>query len=537
MRHWLLAICVAGSLATSENARSQELRLEVGSELEDYLRVLQLRGLVPGTPFSIRSLSLNEAAGLVTDSVHPWLETYAFRRPPTGSPSSSILTFFMPEAYSIINSGYPRSTNDGALWAGKGATLAASTGARIRWGPLSATLLPVTYYAANDEFPMAPVMGGDLSPYAYPWGGGTIDYPQRLGDEPLGRVDWGQSHLRLRLGGFTAGYGTENLWLGPAFQNAVVLSNTAPGFPHLDLGTSWPVSIGIGTLAVTVLYGQLRESAFFDTIPDNDRRFFSGLALSYQPRWIRGLSVGAQRVHYRRWSELDASDFFAPVGGFFNWGGVEPATGAAVNDSADQLMSVHARWLFPSAGFEAFAEWARNDFSGDLRDFLLEPDHSTGFTFGFMQTLGAGRGFTRIRGEITHLGRLLPIEIRASPTYYHHGIVRQGYTHRGQLLGAGIGPGSNSAYFGVDRYTTGGRIGGFLQWVRYGDDAFFANFAQLVREGHEVEVAAGLSVLRFVGPLDLGATLTLMRDLNRYYVIRNDVTNVNLRLRVAWRGS
>ena len=46
-------------------------------------------------------------------------------------------------------------------------------------------------------------------------------------------------------------------------------------------------------------------------------------------------------------------------------------------------------------------------------------------------------------------------------------------------------------------------------------NAYFANFPDRVYLGHDVEVAIGLSAFRFVGPVDIGVSLTLMRDLNR----------------------
>ena len=112
----------------------------------------------------------------------------------------------------------------------------------------------------------------------------------------------------------------------------------------------------------------------------------------------------------------------APFGRFFREAVRDPNTGRVVNDSLDQLLSVHARWTFPQVGFEAYVEWARNDFSGNLRDFLVEPDHSSGYTVGFWKMLPSGEGTIVLRGELTHLGRLLPREVRRSPTYYVHGL-------------------------------------------------------------------------------------------------------------------
>ena len=61
--------------------------------------------------------------------------------------------------------------------------------------------------------------------------------------------------------GVGAGLSTENLWLGPGLRNSILLTNNAPGFPHLFLGTSKPVDIYIGSLDVLALWGQLTARA------------------------------------------------------------------------------------------------------------------------------------------------------------------------------------------------------------------------------------------------------------------------------------
>ena len=56
-----------------------------------------------------------------------------------------------------------------------------------------------------------------------------------------------------------------------------------------------------------------------------------------------------------------------------------------------------------------------------------------------------------------------------APTFYVHTAAVEGYTNLGQLLGAAIGPGSNSQFLGLDRYTSRGRWGVFFERVRYDD--------------------------------------------------------------------
>ena len=119
-----------------------------------------------------------------------------------------------------------------------------------------------------------------------------------------------------------------------------------------------------------------------------------------------------------------------------------------------------------------------------------------------------------------------------------HSYALEGYTNRGQLIGAAIGPGSNSQYLGLDRYSSSGRWGVFLERVRYDDDDFYTlvrgvPFAYLL---HQVDLTLGVSALRFTGPLDVGLSLELTRELNRYFRDHNDVTNVKLGFSATWKA-
>src|SRR6185503_8435849 len=146
-------------------------------------------------------------------------------------------------------------------------------------------------------------------------------------------------------------------------------------------------------------------------------------------------------------------------------------------------------WVLPPAGFEVYLEWARNDHNIDFRDLLLEPDHSQAVTIGFQKSLGRGGKRSRIRGEWTNLSRSQTFQVRDTPPYYVHHLVTQGYTQHGQIIGAGIGPGSDSQQIAFDHYSGQGRWGVFLRRVRLDDDAYYTAFAPTsYYEGHQVEL-------------------------------------------------
>ena len=174
----------------------------------------------------------------------------------------------------------------------------------------------------------------------------------------------------------------------------------------------------------------------------------------------------------------------------------------------------------------------RNDHNINFRDLLLEPDHSQAITMGFQKSLGNGAHRSRLRGEWANLSRSQTFQVRATPPYYVHHLVTQGYTQRGQIIGAAIGPGSDSQQLGFDHYTTGGRWGFFVQRVRYDDDAYYTLFKSETTDGHQVEITGGMSVFRFVRGLQVGGLLAVSQQLNRHYVVNNDVTNLNLQLTI-----
>ena len=519
-------------------ASAQYIRL--GSPLDDYERLLELDSGLVNAPLLFRSPSLLAELGPVArDTLHPWHARYPFAAP-APRPSRPTIDLLDPVLVSVYNSAYPRGGNDGALWAGRGGTVGLSAGARLRWGPVTAVLDPTVSWDQNRTFTLPPDTGlgiarPGLSRYAYPWQNGEIDWPLRFGAASFTSVDWGQSGIRVTGGPATIGFSTENMWWGPAFQNPIIMSNNAPGFPHLDLGTSRPVWIGIGRAELRIIWGRLQESAYFDTISTNNGRLFSGAVLGFAPKWIPGLTLGLTRVFYQTWDSLGVADF-TDIFQTFLKAGLASAGNPEGEDKRDQIVSLVARWTLPAAGFQAYVEWARNDHSRDLRDLLTEPEHSRAYTVGFQQLLRGAVARWRLRGEFTTLGRDASVLTRATPPFYVHPLVRQGYTNNGQLIGAAIGPGSQSEILQLDRFGPSGRVGGFVQRVRFDDDAYYTSFAPTL--GHEAlftELSAGLRATRFVGPLDVSGSLTLSRELNRYYQVGNDVTNVMLTLGARWR--
>lgn len=467
------------------------------------LRTAQLDGTAPLSSLTIRTASSDRALARC-----PAAESTQGGR---GSwyPALTLLPVRMR---SIYNSAYPLNVNTGALWAGRGASGTVEAGAELRVGPLTATLYPLAGYQENADFAIRGPARRGASEFAYS-GHPNIDWPQRHGDRPFRTLHPGQSSIRIEGLGLSAGFSTENMWIGPAQRMPLMMSNTGPGFPHLFARTQRPLDLRIGTVEANVFWGRLTESDYLDGLPENDRRLLVGATAVFQPVFLPGLYLGAHRSWIVPWEQPEwrALDYL-----------VQPFTDLRGNPRNDnKLFSLFARWVLTPAEFEVYAEWGREDGWGEWMDFIREPDHSQVYMLG-LQKLTHARGATlRWWGELAHLESALPLRGgRGVKTMYTHNELFQGYTHRGQLLGAWIGPGSDAQIVGLERIG-GERVSGVaLERVRFDANAYYDQWARFYGpEGHDVALSLWLTHTEpLPWGLQLAAAGSATRRQNRNFV-------------------
>lgn len=255
------------------------------------------------------------------------------------------------------------------------------------------------YWLLHEDFfqpliPLAYVGRGYTFPYyfyTFP-----IDQPLSFGERRVRSFDMGESTALLYAGSVQAGVSNENQWWGPGIRNALLLSNNAPGFPHLFLRTGRPVKTPVGNLEVRWLVGALTESRYFDTVTTNNLRSIASIGATLQTRWDPNLTVGIGRSVYataRRHSDIALrwTDVFA-VAARRNLNILDQVQrGDSIPGGRDQIFSVFARWVFPKNGAEVYGEWGRTRFPTGLSDFLKAPNHSQGYTIG-MQWRGDAWG-------------------------------------------------------------------------------------------------------------------------------------------------
>jgi hypothetical protein len=302
-----------------------------------------------------------------------------------------------------------------------------------------------------------------------------IDYPTRMGDRRILRVEAGQSTVAADAGLVELGLSTENEWWGPGIRNALILSNNAPGFPRIFVRSARPIATQIGAFEGRWLIGGLSESPFFDDNPDNDLRSVSILGLTWRPRWDPDLTLGVTRAVFataRDWGSVlgDFWQVFADVGAPNAYSYADQTSRPP--GGRDQLFSLFFRWVFPGYGFETYAEWARAEQPRSLRDLLIEPNHSQAYTLGLQwvgQPVVLG-GRLRVEAEASYLEMSTTGRYRPQGTWYTSRAALQGYTHLGQTLGAAIGPGSSSQSLGVHYIAPRWQAGIFGERIRWQND-------------------------------------------------------------------
>lgn len=500
--------------------------LPVGDALEDYERVMQLVDSEKLDGFNLRPVPApSSLRGPWAPHVRRYLSSVERQDIRVSSPAIDL----------GWASSRPAGTNDGFLWQGRGGTSRAIFGIYGRIYGLSAAFRPEFAYVQNRAFNAGP---GNSTQY---FGRATIDAPRRFGNKPIRLVHPGQSFIELAAFGVGVGVSTRNMWWGPALHNAIVMSNNGPGFGHAYLGTSRPVDAGIAHVQGKWFWGDLHESKFFEDDRSSERRHITGIVLEVQPHFIPGLYVGATRVFVQAKDENDGRDHFLIFQNFFKKY-LEDEHDRFGFDENDQILSVFGRWVFPKSGFEFYGEYGVGDHSSDLRDAVVQFKHASGYTVGLQKVFAIGPKLLRANAELTRLEAPKSDILRvagdapgysASPTaFYVNTIVRQGYTHKGQIIGAGIGPGSNSQYVGVDLFTTWGRAGWYAQRVVYDNDLFYS--VSNDHTAHQVEFISGVGSLLFIRSFELVADVALRRFLNMYYETGNDEWNVTAKIGLRW---
>lgn len=472
MRRWILFLFALILTAVPQTFAADPPFTPLGSLTERYLLDLSVSGHSPWQPswLGTRTTGTQSWTTVSSDTAtHPWQSRHIVTDPITLTQSITIHP--VPVVFrSSWFPQYPRGGNDGPVWQGRGVNASIQLGGAAtfdlqRYGVVTVTLLPVAWLAENRSFAYPQPDSAFSNPYGYITP--NIDLPQRFGSGAITQISLGESEINYRYRWAYVAFSNQAMWLGPMERYPILMSNTAGGFPHLRVGVQ--PETRIGTFEFTTWFGRLSQSDFF--LPDHPfpNRHFAGFAAYYQPVWIPGLTVGANRVLQSNTS-VSGAELLAEMANlsFFShrlgWNDI------------DQRASLTAQWRFPSVGFTVYGEWARNDWSPTIDAVIEYPQHSHAFAIGAKQSVPVGpNSYIVLHGEIieTVISRNYDLAGPVASGFYTHHNVRQGHTHRGQMLGPYVGPGADAQFFSVHWYKPQGSVGTFVERTSRDKDVVF----------------------------------------------------------------
>jgi hypothetical protein len=555
------------------DSNSQTINLNE-SYLTDYLRTSQLLGNYKSdVSFTLKPLDIGKNGLEINKEIFD-TEKYA----PT------ILSFLkgngkikiLPIDYNIeFNSHHPYNRNNGSMIPNRGYQHIMSGGIYAEIGPLSIQLKPEYLFSENKDF--EGFGEGPNGHYSEIWAKryrlwNKIDMPERYGEKRHNKFLLGQSSLKLNYNGLSLGFSNENIWWGPSIRNSIMMSNHARAFNHITFNTTKPLKTSIGNFEWQLITGKLKSSGYNPPNTDyeyagtklfvpkinqlletDDWRFMQGYTLTYSPKWISGLSIG-----FIRWVQM----YSALIKGKYTWmeGNISwlPIFNNFLrkNDKyenyeaqTDQGAGVFLRWLWKDSKAEIYAEFHYNDAKQNVRDLLLDSDHSRAVTIGLQKNFKIKNDDFLFSWEWTQMEQNASSLIRYTGSWYEHIWSFDGYTNNGEVLGSSIGPGSNSHYFSFNRIRDTEKIGMSLEIVDQDNDFYHWAFSN--PDGTKGDYRRywkdfnlHLNFSKKYKNLWLSSNLMYSRSLNYqwdlddsatpYYHPGNDVNNFHMTLKLAY---
>ncbi|WP_291399366.1 capsule assembly Wzi family protein [Daejeonella sp.] len=429
------------------------------------------------------------------------------------------------------NSLLPYGWNDGAMIPSKGIQTHLSTGVYAQYGPLSIQLKPEYVNAENLEYD-----GFAAEQFDIVWANyydkyyNVSEITDRFNDEVYNKLNWGQSSIRLTFDPVSIGLSNENLWWGPGHRNSLIMTNNAPGFKHITLNTSRPVQTKIGSFEAQIIAGRLENSGVLPPevnrvyeqqalyIPKRDDwRYLSGLVFTFNPKWTPGLFIGASRVSqmYNQDSGKSPADFL-PL--------LQPFESKLAAEARDRYSTLFFRWVLKEAHAEIYGEYGHQG-KKSFGDFLKEPDRNAAYMWGVRKLFPWSRRRAEFLQVFLEFTELQQAYVPVKGGWYTSTNIRQGYTHNGQVLGAGIGPGSNLQTLNISWVKGLKRIG--VQGERYlhNNDFYYQMFINPPDyRKHYVDMSASAFLDWDFKNFILSAKGTVVRSLNYQYVLYNRPT-------------
>ncbi len=461
---------------------SYEQSISVNNEMaNDFLKRQQLNNVsFTNVSFCVRPIPSNYLDSSIEGL--QWNKTTSIKS--TSSIFSAIE--FLP--FTLIqqsNSLHPYGWNDAGMIPAAGYQALVSAGVYARIGKFSIQIQPEIIGALNNSFETFSIGNYDPIWASYYQWLNTSDIPEKFGDNKYKKFSSGQSSIRYNTQHISIGISTENMWWGPGRHNALVMSNNASGFLHATINSIKPIQTKIGAFEGQIIGGELSNSTILP--PDinrtnngvllyqpknQDQRYISGMVLTWQPKWVSGLFLGFAKASYLYKSDISGIADILPLEGIIQ-------SNSEKQNKKSSLGSVFFRYVMPEENAELYAEYGRSDRSASIINLISDKDYPRGYVVGMRKLSDKRSNGSQIEfaAEITQLELPNATLINQAKSWYTNDYVRQGYTNNGKVMGAGIGPGSNSQMIDISWVKVMSKIGFMFERLVHNNDFYYYAFA------------------------------------------------------------
>ena len=382
------------------------------------------------------------------------------------------------------NSLLPQNWNDGNMYPARGWQERYSVGLQLKLGIIDINLQPEwlkvqnmtqEYYPGNPE-------DGNFMPKYFGSVANVIDNFRQFGTKNIDTCSLGQSRIGLTLGPISVGFSNQNNWWGPGIRNSLIFTNNAPGFKHFYLSSNKPIKSFIGNFEFSAITGLLDTNWYEDPdlplmqsiwaggiVQKNlDQRKIDAITINLRPKWIPNLFLG---YAYSRQYYKHSLNSYGQTYSFFS-----------KDFTKVELGSLMFRFLLPNDNAEFYGEMGiPNKTPWPWKFFEKSP--KTGFVFGVtkLANFKSNKSFLRLNVEMTQLQLYNPKDIfypgwafvgGLPNSWYTNETIKQGYTNQGQILGASIGPGSNSQTINLSYHYKYNIIGIMVERISQNNDFF-----------------------------------------------------------------
>ncbi len=426
----------------------------------------------------------------------------------------------------VYNTHHIVTINDGSLTPSVGYQTQISGGVFLSHKKWSLQFRPAFQFAENRPYQTFYTNHADLTWQDYYQWINRIDMPERFGNNPVNQVLMGQSAIRYNLRSSSIGISTENIWWGPGYNQSLLMTNNAAGFPHLTYQSLRPLRTRFGSVEWQLISGKLKNSGVEPIEPrrvydthflyepkNNDNRFISGMMLSLQPSFLKGLHIGFAKMAYLYQADAKSPLDYLPLFGFF---GIK-TTAAEKANRKQMLGSIFLRYQMEKEKAEIYAEFGRNDKPMVPLFFMDELTVPTAFVAGFRKLfpLRAHRSNIELGLEFTQLSLNRASLINDVKSWYLGNFVRQGYTNNGKVIGSGIGPGGNSQLMEIAWNHGINRIALQVERRIHNNDFYYYTFDRIKDfRRHWVDAICNIKVDRQYKNFLFGGGLSTVRSLN-----------------------